>query len=58
VISVGPWNLWAMEAEFKNLAEYERLVPEWVANHPPEFWQKYNEAVGQGGGNEIWTLLE
>ena len=57
-IEFGAWNLWAMEAEFESLAEYERLTAEWLANHSPEFWTKYHEIKDHGGSKEIWTLIE
>jgi hypothetical protein len=58
VTELGAWNQFALEAEYESLAEYERLVAEWDANLPPEFWKKLNEVRTPGGGNEIWTLLE
>ena len=58
VIEFGAWNLFAMEAEFESLAEYERLTAEWLANHSPEFWTKYHEIKDHGGSKEIWTLIE
>ena len=58
VIEFGAWNLFATEAEYESLAEYERLSAEWLANLSPEWWKKWREIVDQGGGNEIWTLVE
>ena len=58
VITFGPWNHLALEAEFETLAECERLMAEWLANLSPEFWKKWQEVMDQGGSNEIWTILE
>jgi len=57
-IEFGAWNLLALETEFATLAEYERLMAEWLASLSPEFWKKWHDALDQGGSNELWTLID
>ena len=57
-IQFGASNHFAVEAEFETLAECERLMAEWVAGFSPEFWKRWDEAIDQGGSNEVWTLIE
>jgi hypothetical protein len=48
----------AVEAEFVNVAECQRLFDEWFANMPPETLKEFQTLRDSGGSNEIWTLFE
>ena len=58
VSDIGPFNTIAVEAEAESLAEYERLLAEWVARTTPEFWEEWFNLTENGGANEIWRLVE
>jgi hypothetical protein len=55
---IGPFDVAAMEAEFESLADYERLVAEWVGKAPPDYWERWDKVVLEGGTNEIWRLAD
>lgn len=57
ISDVGPFNLVALDIDFKDLAEYERF---WtgVAEKSTEEWRKlWFSATDNGGQNEIWQLV-
>jgi hypothetical protein len=57
--NIGPFDRLVFEAEFENLAEYEKFWAEYLAS--PEgaaFTEKLNSMLESGGSNEIWTLEE
>lgn len=56
---IGPHDRLVYEAEFENLAEYEKYWAEWFASHESvAFVKKFNDLLEAGGTNEIWTLVE
>ena len=57
--NIGRYDRLVFEAEFENLAEYEKFWAEWRAS--PEgaaFLKEWNDLLEAGGTNEIWTLVE
>ena len=57
--NISPYDRLVFEAEFENLAEYEKFWAEWRAS--PEtaaFQEKFNDLLEAGGTNEIWTLVD
>lgn len=55
----GSFDVVAVEWEYENLEEYERLWAEWGAT--PEaaaFTEKWYDLTERGGTNEIWHLAE
>lgn len=57
--NISPFDRLVFEAEFENLAEYEKFWAEWFA--APEsavFLKKWDDLLEAGGTNEIWTLVE
>jgi hypothetical protein len=54
---IGPFDTIAIEMEFENMEEFEKVVaeasarPEW-----DEFAKKLDELTVPGGSNEIWML--
>jgi len=53
---LGLFDTFAVEFEFENLAEYERLMKEAMATATPEWWEKWFSLTENGGTNEIWRL--
>ena len=57
--NISPFDRLVYEAEFENLAEYEKYLADWFAS--PEgsaVAEKLNSMLESGGKNEIWTLEE
>ena len=55
----GSFDVVAVEWEYENLEEYERIWAEWGAT--PEaatFMEKWYDLTERGGTNEIWRLAE
>ena len=57
VSKIGPGDMVAWEAEFKDLDHYAKYSAEWAksADHAP-FLKKFNELVESGGVSEIWMM--
>jgi hypothetical protein len=57
--NIGLFDRLVYEAEFENLAEYEKYWAEWFATPEADaFLKKWNDLLEAGGTNEIWTLEE
>jgi len=57
-IDFGAWDHVAWEVEWQSLADYERLGAEWTARITPDWWKRWRDVTENGGGNEMWTLVE
>ena len=54
----GTFGLLAIEIEYESMAEYEKLMAEWVARpDTPGRLTKWNE-LAKGGQNEFWRTIE
>ncbi len=55
--NIGKYDTISWEAEWENLADYEKFWNDWGAKpEAAEFFEKWNALVEPGGEREIWNL--
>lgn len=57
ISEIGAFSLVALEAEFTDLAEYERFWSVTTQNAPENWWKEWFGATDNGGTNEIWRSV-
>jgi hypothetical protein len=56
--NISPFDRLVFEAEFENLAEYEKFWAEYLASpEAASFQEGWDDLVEAGGANEIWSLV-
>ena len=56
---IGPFNEILYDLKFENLSGLEEFWEKWWSlPETPPFMEQWNELVTDGGGSEIWTLVE
>jgi len=54
---IGPFNVVAVEWEYKDLEEMQADWEAWETNlATPEFWEKWCALTERGGDREVWRL--
>jgi hypothetical protein len=57
--NIGPFNKIIYDLKFENFTELEAFWEKWWSlPETPGFMDRWNELVADGGGSEIWTVVD